>query len=180
MRRFIRLSVLVAAAFSTACASSRAGTAPDGDARARSDTGDVAMKPYSEVVTTGAVSDSGLFVTHQINTQLLFEIPDEMLDREMIIVSRRARTAEDLGYGGEKNNTQTVRWQRVEEWLMGEDAESEDLDVSQSDIVAVARGELEALRRDVAGAIGRAPDRATRLHLRDVRARIDDTLNPHD
>ena len=70
------------------------------------------LKPYADVITEEAVSDSGLFVVHRIDEKLLFEIPDSMLDREMLLVSRRAKTAERLGFGGMKNNTQTIRWQR--------------------------------------------------------------------
>ncbi len=70
------------------------------------------MKPYRSVVTKEAVTDSGLFVLHRIGDKLLYEIPDSMLGRELLLVSRRAKTAERLGFGGMKNNTQTLRWQR--------------------------------------------------------------------
>lgn len=104
--------VLFVAALSAACATSPARTAQDGPRDDRNGAEETEIKPYDDVVTSGAVSDSGLFITHQIDEKLLFEIPTAMLEREMIIVSRRARTAEDFGYGGMKNNTQTVRWQR--------------------------------------------------------------------
>jgi len=119
MRSTLRSALLVlAAGLSAACASSRARTAPDGGARPDGGEQETAMKPYDEVVTDAAVSDSGLFVTHRVDSKLLFEIPEEMLDREMILVSRRARTAEDYGYGGMKNNTQTVRWQRQDDRIL--------------------------------------------------------------
>ncbi|MFQ5677825.1 MAG: zinc-dependent metalloprotease [Gemmatimonadota bacterium] len=69
-------------------------------------------KPYGKVVTPEAVTDSGLIIAHRIDEKLLFEIPDSILDREILLVSRRARTAENYGFGGMKNNTQTLRWQR--------------------------------------------------------------------
>ena len=43
---------------------------------------------------------------------MLFEIPDSLFDREMLLVTRMARTQAGLGYGGQKANTQVVRWQR--------------------------------------------------------------------
>ncbi len=70
------------------------------------------IKPYSEVVPATAKTDSGLFQIHHVGDTLLFEIPTTMLGREMLLVSRIARTATDIGYGGEKANTQMVRWQR--------------------------------------------------------------------
>ncbi len=53
-----------------------------------------------------------MFVLHTVEEKLYYEIPLGMLDREMLLVSRRSSTARDLGYGGMKNNTQTVRWQK--------------------------------------------------------------------
>ena len=70
------------------------------------------MKPYSEVITEEAKSDSGLFTVHWVDEKLYFEIPYDMLEREMLLVSRVASTATNVGFGGQKTNTQTVRWQR--------------------------------------------------------------------
>ncbi len=54
------------------------------------------------------------------------------------------------------------------------------IDIAQSDLRAYLRGELETLRGNVETGLVRAPDRVTRLHLEDVRARIEDTLDPRD
>ncbi len=78
----------------------------------RSGRGSNGIKPYSEVITEAAKSDSGLFVVHWVDDDLYFEIPNEMLEQEMLLVSRIARTAANVGFGGQKANTQTVRWQR--------------------------------------------------------------------
>ena len=50
--------------------------------------------------------------------------------------------------------------------------------VSQSDIRAYVRGELEALREEVGEVISRTDDRATRLHFDDVLVRIEEILDP--
>jgi hypothetical protein len=56
-----------------------------------------------------------------------------------------------------------------------------NVDVSQSDIRAYVRGELESLRGAVADALRRGvSDSMTRLHLQDVAARIDDILDGSD
>ena len=97
------------------CASARSqepGGAPNGEPS------DDEKKTYAEIVTEEAVTDSGLFVLHTVDEKLYFEIPVDLLDREMLLVSRRARTAQDLGYGGMKNNTQTVRWQKSREKIL--------------------------------------------------------------
>ena len=70
------------------------------------------IKPYDEVITKEAKSDEGLFTVHMVDEKLYYEIPSGMLEQEMLLVSRIAKTATGLGYGGEKSNTQVVRWQR--------------------------------------------------------------------
>lgn len=59
-------------------------------------------KPYSEVITSKAKTDKGLLITHQVDDKYYFEIPDEILGREILIVNRisKAAAAADLGRGG--------------------------------------------------------------------------------
>ena len=70
------------------------------------------LKPYDEVITDEAVTQEGLFRVHKIDEKYYYEIPDSLLKREMLLVSRISKTATDLGYGGQKLNTQVVRWQK--------------------------------------------------------------------
>ncbi len=72
------------------------------------------LKPFSEVVTDDAVTDEGLFTVHleDDGEKLLLQIPDSLMGREMLIVTRLAKTAEGYEYGGTKVNTQAVRWER--------------------------------------------------------------------
>ncbi|MCL7958861.1 MAG: zinc-dependent metalloprotease [marine benthic group bacterium] len=100
--------IFLATILAAGCASARSQEAPGDNGKPDGHK----LKKYSEVVTDKAVSDSGLFVLHTVEEKLYYEIPLSMLDREMLLVSRRAATAQDLGYGGMKNNTQTVRWQK--------------------------------------------------------------------
>jgi len=101
--------ILLVTMLAAGCASARSQQAPGDNGKPN---GDDEKKTYSEIVTDEAVSDSGLFVLHTVEEKLYYEIPLPMLDREMLLVSRRSSTAQDLGYGGMKNNTQTVRWQK--------------------------------------------------------------------
>ncbi len=72
------------------------------------------FKPFDEVVTADAVTDPGLFDVHLEDggAKLLVQIPDSLFGREMLIVSRLAKTTEGYEYGGTKVNTQAVRWER--------------------------------------------------------------------
>lgn len=66
---------------------------------------------YSALVER-AETDEGLFTVHRVGDTLYYEVPDSVLEKEMLLVSRIARTHTNIGYGGEKANTQIVRWQR--------------------------------------------------------------------
>ena len=105
-------AILLVSVLAAGCASAHSQEAPGANGRPNGRSPEKPKKNYSEIVTDKTVSDSGLFVLHTLEEKLYFEIPLDMLDREMLLVSRRARTAQDLGYGGMKNNTQTVRWQK--------------------------------------------------------------------
>jgi hypothetical protein len=70
------------------------------------------MKPYAEVITSAAESDEGLFTVHRIDDKLYFEIPDSLLGREMLTVTRIARTATNIGYGGEQAGNNVLRWEK--------------------------------------------------------------------
>ncbi len=69
-------------------------------------------KPYNKVITKDAKSDAGLFTVHTLDDKYYYEIPDSLFDREMLMVTRIAKTANGLGFGGGKQNEQVLRWQK--------------------------------------------------------------------
>ncbi len=71
-----------------------------------------AILPYSKVITKKAKTDEGLFKVHSLDEKYFFEIPDSLLEREMLMVTRIAKTASGIGFGGGKQNTQVLRWQK--------------------------------------------------------------------
>ncbi|KAF9659895.1 zinc-dependent metalloprotease [Tenacibaculum sp. ZH5_bin.1] len=68
------------------------------------------IQPYEKVVTKKHKTDEGLFKVHSKDANYLFEIPDSLLNREMLMVTRIAKTASGIGFGGGKQNTQVLRW----------------------------------------------------------------------
>jgi len=70
------------------------------------------IKAYSQVITSGAKSTEGLFTVHELDNKYYYEIPDSLLGREMLMVTTIAKTAAGLGYGGERTNTQMVKWDK--------------------------------------------------------------------
>lgn len=113
------LALLTAGLLLSSCASLGTGSKKEAPAPAKAAQNGPAAKPkqegpkaFSEVIKKGAVTDEGLFHVHKVDDKFYYEIPDELLGREMLMVSRIARTASNIGYGGEKNNTQVVRWEK--------------------------------------------------------------------
>jgi hypothetical protein len=71
------------------------------------------MQDYSEAVPASAQSQSGLFDVHRVGDRLLFEIPDAVLGRDMIILSRLAKAQDGLANGGDRMApNMVVRWER--------------------------------------------------------------------
>ena len=69
-------------------------------------------KSYDEIINDDFITDEGLFKVHQSNQKVYYEIPSSLLDKEMLMVTRIAKTANGIGYGGQKINSQVLRWQK--------------------------------------------------------------------
>lgn len=76
------------------------------------------IKKYSEVITKEAKTDPGLFTVHRVADKLYFEVPDSLLGDDMLLVTRIARTADQIGYGGEQANSQVVRWEKQDKNIL--------------------------------------------------------------
>ena len=111
-RLFFLPVVLLAALLLTAgCSASQQAATSPADSSASSETPSD-LKPYAKVITDEAETDDGLFTVHRLDEKVYYEIPDSLMNSEMLLVSRIAKTADEIGYGGEKANTHVVRWQR--------------------------------------------------------------------
>ncbi|SNR78262.1 zinc-dependent metalloprotease [Lutibacter flavus] len=78
-----------------------------------------AIEPYSKVVTKEAKTDEGLFKIHFVDDKYLFEIPDSLLKREMLMVTRIAKnTSNNRSFGGQKANVQVLRWQKKDKKIL--------------------------------------------------------------
>jgi hypothetical protein len=75
-------------------------------------------KPYKEVITAEAKTDSGLFIVHRVGEKLYYEIPTAELDKDMLLVTRIAETLTGIGYGGEEANEAVLRWQRQDQKIL--------------------------------------------------------------
>ncbi|MBA2290982.1 MAG: zinc-dependent metalloprotease [Gemmatimonadales bacterium] len=128
----------------------RAGTptaaAGDSSARGATPASRTAPKPYKTVVTDKAVTDSGAFTVHKVADKWYYEVPREMMGREFLLVTRIARTASGIGYGGEENNTDVVRWERSgDRMYLRQVSYSTVADTSQPIALAVRNSNLEPI-----------------------------------
>lgn len=79
------------------------------------------IKPYGEVITKEAQSDEGLFTVHKVEGKYYFELPKDLMEREILVVSRIAGTVKGLNFGGagmKSRPQQVIRWQRVEDQVL--------------------------------------------------------------
>lgn len=75
------------------------------------------IKPFAEVITAKARTRKGMFNTYKIDDKWFFEIPDTLLNREMLVVSRLNKVPSGVKvgnqqYGGEQLNEQVWQWER--------------------------------------------------------------------
>lgn len=78
-------------------------------------------KTYAEVITDKAVSSKGLFTTHSVEGKNYFEIPDSILGKEILIVTRISGFVKNLNFGGagiKSRPQQVIRWEKMGEKIM--------------------------------------------------------------
>jgi uncharacterized protein DUF4953/uncharacterized protein DUF5117/uncharacterized protein DUF5118 len=70
-------------------------------------------KPYNQVITAGAVTDSGVFIVHRIGEKLFYEIPTAMFGRQFLLVADQRGTMRGIRYAGEEISNRIVVWERM-------------------------------------------------------------------
>ncbi len=79
------------------------------------------IKPFDQVITKDAKTDNGLFTFHKVEDKYYFEIPDSLLEREILVVSRISGTVEGFNFGGagmKARGQQVWRWQKKDNQLL--------------------------------------------------------------
>lgn len=76
-------------------------------------------KAYSEIITSKAKTDSGLFKIHLIGDKYFFEIPDSLLNRDILVVNRISKSAVDIrpnngaaGFAGDDIGNNVFRFEK--------------------------------------------------------------------
>ncbi len=79
------------------------------------------IKPYKDVITEDAITDAGFFTVHKVGTNYYFEIPKDVLEKEILVVSRISGFVKNLNFGGagtESRPEQVIRWQTKDDKVL--------------------------------------------------------------
>ena len=107
------LAILFTAVFSTTAVNAQnAGEPEKKDTSAAKETKFKGPKPYKEIITDKAVTQEGMLTVHKVEDKHFFEIPDSMLGRDIMAITRFVRTPAGAGYGGEEQNRQVIRFEK--------------------------------------------------------------------
>jgi hypothetical protein len=104
-----------------------------------------APRPYRQVVTERAVTQTGLFKVHRIGERMLFEIPATALNKEMLVTGRlveNTQQALDGFFGGGPN--QVVEWSRTGNRVVLRDR---DFRLYSSDTTQAIQRRIDTFRR---------------------------------
>ncbi len=83
---------------------------------------DHTLKNWSDVIPAGTKANSGLFNVYKVGEKYYFDVPDTLLDREMMVITHLVNTPGNIHvfmheYGGEQENTQIWKWEKHGHWL---------------------------------------------------------------
>lgn len=70
------------------------------------------VRPYREIITDKAISKNGFFKVHKVEDKYYFEIPNDMLWRDILVVNRLSQTQAGTGYGGDQIGQNVVRFDK--------------------------------------------------------------------
>jgi hypothetical protein len=75
------------------------------------------LKPYAEIITKGTKSQAGFFTVHQKDTRYYFEIPNSILKRDILVVSRVSKASSEMrngsqGYAGDQIGETIYRFEK--------------------------------------------------------------------
>ncbi|KQC33475.1 glutaminyl-tRNA synthetase [Nonlabens sp. YIK11] len=123
MNQKIILAILLSGTMAlSSCKTNKSVAAKSATESTKSKGSDDGMKAYDKVITKEAKTDEGLFKVHQVKDKYYYEIPNNTLKKDMLLVSRIAQIPSNLGGGymnaGSKTNEQVVSWERFQDKIL--------------------------------------------------------------
>jgi len=108
----VALPLAVLAEESPALDKEKPESAKEGEKKPEENAKKPKIKKYDEVITTNAVTKSGLFRVHRIDEDLFYEIPEEALGVDMLWVVQISETTAGSSYAGMPVVDRVVRWEK--------------------------------------------------------------------
>ena len=75
-------------------------------------------KSFKDIITKDAVTDSGLFNVYRVNDKYYYEIPDSLIGRDMLMVTRVSKMSVSIPLTQHKLNEQVLRWDKKEKNIL--------------------------------------------------------------
>ncbi len=69
-------------------------------------------KTFQDIVTSEAISKTGMLSVHSVDDKYYFELPDSIFGRDILAITRLSKTPTGAGYGGELANRQVIRFEK--------------------------------------------------------------------
>ena len=73
---------------------------------------DSKIKPFDEIITAEAKSDPGLITVHRLDDKIFYEVPSDILGKDLLWVTQIEKTGAGNGYGGSPVGDRVVRWEQ--------------------------------------------------------------------
>lgn len=99
-------------------------------------------RSYEDFITDDAITYQGLFTTHKVEDKYFFEIPDNLLEKELLIVSRISGFVKGLNFGGagvKSRPQQVVRFQKMDNSILMRSVSYNSVATEQSPIYESVR-----------------------------------------
>jgi len=71
-------------------------------------------KTFEEIITKDAITDKGLFNVHKVKDKYYYEIPDSLIGRDMLMVTRIVKMAAELPHSRHKMSEQVLKWEKFD------------------------------------------------------------------
>jgi len=79
------------------------------------------IKAFEDIIKEGAISDTGLWNTYKVDDKHFFELSKDILEKEVLVVSRISGFVKNLNFGGAGTKSrpqQVIRWQKMDNKIL--------------------------------------------------------------
>ena len=122
MKKLLILSLLLAFIFPSEANAQRRKSKKKKETETEKSKPKSKTKKYSDFVKKDTKTDEGLFKVHETDDKFYYEIPKELLGKEMLLVSRIKELPSGFGGGyvnaGSKTNEQVVVWEKFRKKIL--------------------------------------------------------------